>query len=501
MDPEPPAYKKALHQIRNTFSTSRLEAQGEYLRNHTGSYTQSETNALFSAIEKQMLALNPEPTEYNCARISEILVTYSKEGNGYFISPKSRTHNLAKYCELADQEGKRLTEYIIEQEEIGGGHVYDVRYEFQRPTATLKGMRIQEEEVAAEYRVEEEKPKGNEARIGIDVMDIINRLSRQIDERFEELQNQLQSGAKPIEIDTMRQRIDELEKQRDKLESEYKTLVTKTEREQRTKTYENVLTAKEYSIFQALYSEYLPGLRPYTYHKAGEGYTIRIEYETPEQEQAIVQLMQHTRTQGRPVKRTTPAIAYTPLVDTLCHKYESETGGKCGLSRTGALSGLAQMILEYVDTWNSNHPNARHELDLQSIQGYIDEMDLFASPGQGVYRAEQAQEAFSVLVKNVESSVTEMDIRTVTRAVERESDLCIPEVLYPDFIDIYVYLERKKLGKDTENDKKAYDRALKDLGPCGYTPEKYGKFLDEAVIFFSQVGQNFYAIVNEMIGR
>jgi len=94
--------------------------------------------------------------------------------------------------------------------------------------------------------------------------------------------------------------------------------------------------------------------------------------------------MLHVRTHGRPVKRTAPAIAYTPLVDTLCSKFESETGQKCGLSRTGALSGLAQMILDYVDTWNKNHPNARSEMDLQSIQGYIDEMDLLQDVDRGV---------------------------------------------------------------------------------------------------------------------
>jgi len=118
-----------------------------------------------------------------------------------------------------------------------------------------------------------------------------------------------------------------------------------------------------------------------------------------------------------------------------------------------------------------------------------------------VYRAEQAQEAFSVFIRNVESSVGEMDIRSVTRELERESDLCVPEVMYPDFVDVYVYLERKKLGKETEDDRRAYDRALRSLSPCGYTPDKYRHFLDEAVIFFANINQNFYNIANEMIGR
>jgi len=251
-DPEPPTYEKALHQIRNTFSTSRLEAQGEYLRTHSGNYSRTQIDSLFDAIEQQQIKLNPEPTEYNCARIEEITVTYTPEGNAYSIRPESKTNPLRKYCTLAYEAGKRLGEYITDLEESGGGRVYDLTFTFQRPTATLEGLRAEEEELQTEHRIAEisPRPQEAEARVGIDVMDIFNRLSRQIEERFDELQKQIRSGASSGEIETLRQRIDDLERQRDRLQTEYREVLERTERQQRVRSEQETLTSKEYGVFR-----------------------------------------------------------------------------------------------------------------------------------------------------------------------------------------------------------------------------------------------------------
>lgn len=502
-DPEPPSYEKALHQIRSTFSTARLEAQGEYLRKYSSHYTRDEIDKLFSTIEAQLMRLNPEPTEYNCSRIASIEVIYTPEGNGYSITPQSKTHNLMKYCTLAYEANKRLSEYITDLEELGGGRIYDLRYEFQRPTAAIEGLRAEEEEVEFERREVEARPtREKEVGLGIDVMDIFNRLQRQIDERFEELRNQLRSGASPAQTDTLRERIDDLERQRDRMESEYRELQGKVEKEQKTRVFQKTLTAKEYRVFQNNYEEYLPGLKPYTFHKAGEGYSVRIEYENAEQYNAINELMKLVQREGRPSERKVNPVSVSPMVDTFCGIFESETGNKCGISRYGALTTLAEMINNYIATYNEKHPG-RHELDIQAIQKYIDEIDLFAKKGQEVYSTEQAQEAFGVLVRNIERSQMSEEQLQSSQAVsmETEFDVCVPHIMYPEFVDIYVYLEKKAKGNATEQDKRGYERALQDLKPCNYSAERYNEFVEGAVEYFESIGQDFYEITDQLIGE
>ncbi len=487
--PDPPTYANALHQIRNTFSSQRLDSQAEYLHQHESSYTRVELDALLSAIEEQRRKINPAPTEYNCARIKEIEVTYTPEGNAFLITPRSKTHNLLKYCELADRAGLNLTEYIEHEH----SPVYDIRYEFQRPTASMMGLREQENELYTELNTPMHQPvekSKKEANVSIDVMDIFNRMQRSIDERFNELERLISRGAPTSDVNALRERIDALERERNAFQSKYNDLLTQTEKNQTEKEYTATLTAKEYGIFQKLYREYLPGLRPWTYHESGEGYSIRITYENADQERAIQDLIRKVHTEGKPSERRVNPLSNSHLVDTLCSVYESETGKPCGVSRYGALTALAQRILDYVDEFNRRHPG-RHELDLQELDRYIQEIDLFARPGQSVYTAEQVDEAFTAFVRNVESQIGESNVRKTSISTP---DLCAPEVMYPAFVDVYVYLEKQANGTLTEADKKAYARALDVLKPCGYSPARYGEFLEGAVSFYDSMGQDFYRI-------
>lgn len=502
IDPEPPIPAKAIHQIRNTFSTAQLDAQSDYLQKNSGHYNQAEMNSMLSAIEQQREKLNPEPTEYNCARIESIEVVYTPEGNAFLITSKSKTHNLLRYCELAYQSRKRLSEYILDELANSGTEVYDFRYKFKRPTAAIEGLGQQEAEVGFEVGVEPSREpverKTEEARINVDIADIFNRLQKQIDERFEELERQIRGGASGTEINVLRERINDLERERDRFQNQYSELLGKIRREERVRSYQTTLTAKEYSVFQNQFTQSLPGLKPYTYHKAGEGYEVRIDYENPEQEEAIRELIRIVHEQGKPLERRVNPLSNSPMVDTFCRVFEAETGKPCGVSRTGALTSLAQMILDYVNKYNQEHPR-RHELDIAQLEKYIAEIDLFAHKGQSVYTAEQASEAFAAFIRNVETSVEEEGFALKpTEEFIPEVELCRPEVMYPEFVDVYVFLEKQAHGTATEQDRKKYNRALENLKPCGYTPDRYREFLDGAIGFFDEQGDDFYAIARSL---
>ena len=107
------------------------------------------------------------------------------------------------------------------------------------------------------------------------------------------------------------------------------------------------------------------------------------------------------------------------------------------------------------------------------------------------YKAEQVDEAFTAFVRNVESQIGESNVRKTSIS---NPDLCAPEVMYPAFADVYVYLEKQANDTLTEADKKAYARALDVLKPCGYSPARYGEFLEGAVSFYDSMGQDFYRI-------
>lgn len=484
----------AISRIQHTFSTARLDAQSDYIHKHAGEYSQSDLDRILSAIEKQRLVLNPEPTDYNCALISEIEVVYSEEGNAFRISPRSHTHNLQKYCELARMAGKRLSEYIIDS--LGDVSYYDLRYAFNAPTAAIKGLYEPDEnenevEIGGQEPEPEEPHKANEneVRVNLDLLDIIHRL----EQRIEELGERIEAGASRQDIDTLRKQIADLERQRDEYEKRYNNIVNAYEREKTTKVYETTLTAKEYGIFQEEYAENLPGLKPYTFHKAGEGYNIRIEYQTKEEEDAIEKFILRVHTIGRPSQRGTNPAANTKMADMLCRNFERETGSKCGVSRYGAIAALVDMISDYIKQINERM-TGRHEFDASQLEGLVYEMDMFAHPGQKVYTLEQAQEAFGAFVRNVENRVTDEGIS----GGGREVDMCEPSVMYPNFIDVYVYLNKLAEHKPiTEDNKKNYDRALSELEKCGYTPAKYKQFLDGAIGFFEEMNQDFYAIVEE----
>jgi len=489
----PLSAQSAISKIRHTYSTATLDAQSDYIHRHASSYTADEVNQILNEIEKQRAKLNPEPTDYNCARISEIEVIYTPEGNGFLISPQSRTHNLQKYCELARQSGKHLSEYIITELEAGQPLEYvDIRYKFATPTAAIQGLEEEENMVQMQGAPTEQKPS-NEARINLDVIDIFRRL----EQRIMELEERIEVGASRQEIDALRKQIADLERQRDEFEKRYHDILSTYEREKTTKTYETTLTAKEYGIFQTKYSEYLPGLRPYTFHKAGEGYEIRIDYQTKEQEDAITHFLTMVHTEGRPSARGVNPMTNTRMVDQLCRAFERQTGKKCGISRGGAITTLAEMISNYMHQISERYAG-RHEFDMSSIEGRLSEIDLFARPGQSVYTVEQAQEAFSMFVRGLENRLMEERGPTHIHEEFTEQDLCDPSVMYPNFLDVYVYLQKKEKHTDTPEDKQRYDRALADLQGCGYNPSRYREFLQGTEAFFDDMGQNFYTLAEDM---
>lgn len=246
--------------------------------------------------------------------------------------------------------------------------------------------------------------------------------------------------------------------------------------------YVTTLTAKAYSAFQK-YRKELDDLKPYVYHQPGENYEIRIKYRTDAEKALIDGIILKAREEGKYTKRQPNPAGHTKWADELCRIFEVETGNPCGISRYGAIASLIDMIDGYIQ----EKSEGAHELDPALLEKYISEIDLFARKGQKVYTNEQAQEAFATFVRNVEShGLSGEDVLSGPRM--HEPDMCEPDVIYPTFVDIYVYLEKLRLHNATDRDKKSYDRALELLTKCGYTSSKYGQYLEEAKAYFNNKG-------------
>jgi hypothetical protein len=249
--------------------------------------------------------------------------------------------------------------------------------------------------------------------------------------------------------------------------------------------YVTTLTAKEYSAFQKFRKE-LDDLKPYVYHQPGENYEIRIKYSSDAEKALIDGIILKAREGGKYTKRQPNPKGHTKWADELCKIFEAETGNPCGISRYGAISSLVDMIDGYIQ----ERTGGQHELDPALLEKYISEIELFARKGQKVYTNEQAQEAFATFVRNVENSGLSME-EAMSGPRTRIPDMCEPDVIYPTFVDVYVYLEKLRLHKATDRDKKDYDKAMDLLTKCGYTPSKYGEYLAEAKAYFDNKGINW----------
>jgi len=485
--------------IKGTFTLSKLDEITESIVDNREKYNKEKKNGfeiLMKLIEHQRMLLNPYPTRKMCNDIAEIEVIYTKQGNGFLISHTSKTHPLEKFCAEARKNNMNLTDYIMEYLEVGGDELYDITYTYnEEEEYTLEEATSPKEEGiyigGFEPEKKKEENKEEESTVSIDVASIINKLQNDLNEKFKELAEEIRNQGAAKEIRALKETIDKLRQERDMLKSRYEELENKLEEERNKNVYERFLTSKEYDVFRKYYREELPGLKPFAYHARGEGYEVRIEYTTPEELEAIKKFMSYVKSEGRYKHRMVSPYSRGNLANLLCKKFTEETGNPCGISRTGAIARLAKMISDYIDEQSRIDPS----FDSALVEKYIHEMDLFAMPGQKVYTAEQAEEAFGMLMKNIYTYIDEEGMHVEQKPTNYEEfepeDMCMPSFMYPRFVDIYIYLEKLKRGTATEKDRKEYKDAIEELKLCGYTPEKFGEWLKEAKGFFAQLGHSW----------
>ena len=170
------------------------------------------------------------------------------------------------------------------------------------------------------------------------------------------------------------------------------------------------------------------------------------------------------------------------VLDIMCRTYELRAGRACGLSKTGALSSLADRLLEYI---HSRGMEDWQEVDWKSI-------DLFAKPGQ-IYSSEQAGEAFNTFVADFEgrhaTKLYEPSIENENElSDEYSSDAIAGAIIDYDAVNVVL---AKHLAEPSEALNEARDTALDILKRSGYYPLKLDDARKDADITYGQYGTSY----------
>ena len=458
-------YEELLNILGKIHTEPTFSQIKDYIARNRSRFSSDQMKTLNDLIKLRESYFNPS----QCNRIKEIRLYYKDESGHEFSTPYSDGKALA-LCNEAKEAGRTLPEYIrfITQEsrgfigwtiEASGGSNVGIRratYE-ERGYAPSKTIR---------RNVEEAEERGRPSmEVQIDVADLINRLRADMQELI------LESARENVsEIEKLRQEINSLQ-------SRIEASQGITEPEKKEKEITRILDSSQYRYF--LGNAYKLGL-PVRYEQVARGqYQVSIIVSNESDEKKALTFIgeaeEHERQASHGVK--THLQGYEQILDILCRVYTKESNMPCGLSRTGALSTLADRLLEYA---------ASQGVDWQALYD-IESIDLFAKRGQ-IYTREQADEAFNNLIvqingKNLANSMEE----------EIEDTECSDESITAYILDydaVSIFTKDHPEIKDPALDEMLRN-AINGLSLCGYYPNRMREARDIASAEFTHYGTSY----------
>jgi hypothetical protein len=458
-------YEELLNILGKIHSEPAFSNIKEYIRRHRSHFSDDQIKTLNDLISLKDSYFNPT----QCSRIKEVRFYY-RDQSGHEFSTAYADGKAHALCTEAKDSGMALPEYIRflnaenpnfvgwTMDASGGSNVGIRRATYEEreyaPTRTLR-RNIEESQTR-------EKPP---MEIQINVADLINRLRSDMQELI------LESAKDNIaQIERLRQEINGLQ-------SRIEASQGITEPEKTRKTISRVLDSSQYRYF--LGNAYKLGL-PVRYEQVARGqYQVSIIVSNESDEKKALTFIgeaeEHERQASHGVK--THLQGYEQILDILCRVYTKESNMPCGLSRTGALSTLADRLLEYA---------ASQGVDWQALYD-IESIDLFAKRGQ-IYTREQADEAFNNLIvqingKNLASSMEE----------EIEDTECSDESITADILDydaVAIFTKDHPEIKDPALDEMLRN-AINGLSLCGYYPNRMREARDIASAEFTHYGTSY----------
>ena len=458
-------YEELLNILGKIHTEPTFSQIKDYIARNRSRFTPDQMKTLNDLIKLRESYFNPS----QCSRIKEIRIYYRDE-NGHEFSTAYSDGKALALCNEAKDAGMALPEYIrfITKEsrgfigwtiEASGGSNVGIRratYEERGyvPTRTIR-RNIEEAE-------EREKPS---MELQINVADLINRLRADMQELIQE-----SARENVAQIERLRQEINALQ-------ARIEVSQGIAEPEKKEKTITRVLDSSQYRYF--LSNAYKLGL-PVKYEQIARGqYQVSITVSNEDQENKALTFIGEAEGHERQISHggKTHLNGYEQILDILCRVYTKESGMPCGLSRTGALSTLADRLLEY---------SASQGVDWQALYD-IGSIDLFAKRGQ-IYTREQADEAFNNVIAQINGKNMARRMEEETEGAECSDESITGYVL--DYDSVVIFSKDHPEVKNPKVDEIRRD-AIKGLSVCGYYPNRLDDARDIASAEFGHYGTSY----------
>ena len=457
-------YEELLNILGNIHSEPAFSNIKEYIRRNRSRFSDEQIKTLNDLISLKDSYFNPS----QCSRIKEVRFYY-RDQSGHEFSTAYADGRAYALCTEAKDSGMTLPEYIrfLNAENpnfigwtidaSGGSNVGIRRATYEErgyaPTRTIR------------RNIEEAQPERPSMELQVNVADLINRLRADMQELIQE-----SARENVAQIERLRQEINGLQA---RIEASQGI----TEPERKEKTVSRVLDSSQYRYF--LSNAYKLGL-PVRYEQVARGqYQVSITVSNESDEKKALTFIGEAEEHEKQISHggKTHMQGYEQILDILCREYTKESSMPCGLSRTGALSTLADRLLEYA---------ASQGVDWQALYD-IGSIDLFAKRGQ-IYSREQADEAFNNVIAQINGKNMARRMEEEVEDTECSDESITGYVL--DYDSVVIFSKDHPEVKNPKLDEIRRD-AINGLSLCGYYPNRLDEARDIASAEFRHYGTSY----------
>jgi hypothetical protein len=471
-------YEKVMSDIMKENKYLRLKQIETYVNENGDKFSSEQSENLKEAIDEKLTHFNPQ----DCSQVENIYLSYSSMPDEYRAMGIQAAQSA---CVQAHDLGYSLPDYLYE--------IYDTLRDFEvkKRTATeydrefLRGIGLATPEMRRERRVSmQEAVDPNEVRVEYDIPYLMDNLKNDLIEYFEAQthndkgeMDRLQTAITKIQ-DQVNNTVKKVEKPQDQVNN----TVKKVEKPQAREIYHN-LDSSQYQYF--LKNAHVLHI-PFSIEKIERGrYNVTFTINEDEQEKRLSEFFSHVQEHKRePALPKERSAEFERVLDILCERWTKLTGEPCGLSRTGAFTGLAHRLVEF----------ARQQPDSFVLKDKLDAMDIFAptqlqirqNPKMRIYTTEQADEAFSsFLVQNHAQRFEE----------EQEEDDCNGEMLADSIFNYDVYstvihkLGDKSRELISDREMKTYNNDIALMKKCGNYPNNLEPLRNDNTNIASSYGE------------
>jgi len=456
--------EKVLTDLRNAADFADFSKIARYIEDHETDYGSEDYSILTDNVE-EIRERHFNPTECSQVRNIYYIMKSGLLSREYSAMGLNRAMSL---CSEAHDFNEPLYEYIYDLYP----DLLSFKVEVARPTEYQRTLaRELLPTMEKRYRgvaIPEKKATAGEVEVGINLPELFERQKRDLQELIEAAQSE-----NTAEIQRLRDEINRLQSRIESKEPSPHKEITR------------VLDTEQYRYFSA--NAYKLNL-PTTQSRIARGqYQVRITVENQAQENAAQGFMAEAEKHERPLatgERIRPP-GFDQVLDILCRNYTKASGMSCGLSRTGALSTLAERLIEYAISQGTEWDKM---FDINSL-------DLFAKRGR-IYTREQADEGFNNAISGLQGSAL------AGRMAEATEEACDPDAMRAFLMDYDAasVLESQHLVAPLPEQVGAMrNDAIRELSRCGYYPNRLDVLRDEVDGEFRHMGTSYDEQLSAMV--